>query len=46
MPRSDKSISLEWIGLMKKELDKLRARIDWLERGLSYIEIHIQQEKE
>lgn len=41
--RSQDEVALEWIGLMRKELVHLKERIDWLDRGLSYIELNFTQ---
>ena len=30
MVRSDQSVALEWLGLMRKELERLKERMDWL----------------
>ena len=37
MVRSDKEVALEWIEHMRKELEKLKGRIDWLDNGLAYL---------
>jgi len=42
--RSEKEVALEWVGLMRKELEKLKDRLRWLDDGLVYLETFIQKE--
>ena len=43
--RTDKEVALEWIGHMRKELEKLKDRLHWLDDGLVFLEQTIEKER-